>query len=148
MNTLKTLENRIRGWFPADFKPVQAKESRRPNSFRFDRANTGLVLIFALSVFSTVTQLEIGNDIYLVYAWFACIAGLGFMFNILAAKDIRLNMKLMLAAWFLVLSLGGAMVNVYLFLASAVFLTRVFSLAMFVLFHVQSYLSSRQNAKH
>jgi hypothetical protein len=93
MNTLKALQNRINGWFPADFKPVQAKETRRTSNFRFDRANTGLVLIFALSVFSTLTQFQLGNDIYLVYAWFACIAGLGLMLSILAAREIRLNMK-------------------------------------------------------
>jgi hypothetical protein len=136
MTEIKENLKKLRGWFPADFKPVQAKESRQRSIFRLDRTNIGFISALAISIFMSVNHFLLGDAIYALFVWFACIVGFSLLLNFLAAKDAQLNTKLMLVAWFIVLSLGGTLVNVYLFLVPTSFFTQVFSLTLFAIFHV------------
>ncbi len=136
MNVFKALQNRIRGWLPTDFKPVQAKQTGRRSSFRLDRTNVGLLSVFTISLINAATQFLYGNAVYSLFIWFGCIVGFSLLLNIASARDMQLNIKLMLAAWFLVLSLGGVLVNVYLFYVPASLFTRVFAISVFVIVHV------------
>jgi hypothetical protein len=131
-----SLWNRIRGWLPTDFKPLQAKQTGRRSSFRLDRTNVGLLTVFTVSLLNAATQFLYDNAVCSLFIWFSCIVGFSLLLNILATKNVQVNIKLMLTAWFTVLSMGGVVVNVYLFSVPASFLTRVFSVTLFAVVHV------------
>ncbi|XHH10403.1 MAG: hypothetical protein ACFCUE_07180 [Candidatus Bathyarchaeia archaeon] len=135
MKAKHRLGSRVRGWFPVDFKPSQAKENSHPN-FKMDRTTTGLVLVLVTSVIMTVTQFQRSNALFALFSWFICVVGLGLLLNVLTALNFRLNMKFMLAAWFAVLSVGGAFVNIYLFSVPVAGITRVFSVSVLAVLHV------------
>ena len=135
--TLKSyLENRIRGWLPTEFKSLQVEEKKHRNIFRLDRASVGIVIALAVSMLSAVSQFLGGNAIFVLFLWFACVVGFGLVLNVLASRNTQMSMKLLLGAWFLVLSLGGALVNVYLFTVPAGLLVRTFSAVVFIAVHV------------
>lgn len=132
----KHLENRIRGWLPTEFKSLRVEEKKHRNIFRLDRANVGIVIALAVSILSAISQFLGGNAIFVLFLWFACVVGFSLLLNVLTSRNTRLSMKLLLGAWFLVLSLGGALVNVYLFTVPAGLLVRIFSVVVFVAVHV------------
>ena len=136
MTIKKSLDNRIRGWLPTEFKALQAQKKKHRTSFRLGRTNVGIVLALAVSILSAISQFSAGNAIFVLFLWFTCVVGFSLVLNVLASRNTRLSMKLLLGAWFLVLSLGGALVNVYLFTVPAGSLVRTFSAVVFIAVHV------------
>ncbi len=136
MTIKKSLENRIRGWLPTEFKSLQVEKKKHRNIFHLDRANIGIVIALAVSIFSAISQFLGGNAISVLFLWFASVVGFSLVLNILTTRDTRLSMKLLLGAWFLVLSLGGALVNIYIFTVPASLLVRTFSAVVLIAVHV------------
>ncbi|MCW4025507.1 MAG: hypothetical protein NWF01_10820 [Candidatus Bathyarchaeota archaeon] len=102
----------------------------RPVKSKFPR---GGIVIFTLFTIISVCYLFEGNVLGFAFLWFSCILGVSALLDILVSFDREFNIKLSMGLLVAVISLGGILVNVYVFSVPANFYVRIFSVIMLVL---------------
>jgi uncharacterized membrane protein YesL len=128
-----SIEQRIRGWFPTD-----------PNLSSFPAKNIviktklpkGGLLFCSLFMLISISYFLEGNATGAPFLWISCILGVSLALDILVSRGKELNMKLVMGLILTVISLGGVLVNLYVFSVPSSFLTRALSLLTLALVHV------------
>lgn len=135
MSTIKSLENRIRGWLPKEpiLRSFPTSARRKNESSRKIRLPIVMVLFLSLFMFISVAQFFEGNATGALFLWFSCILGLSLALNVLVSRGKDLNEKIVAGLWLVVTILGGALANLYVFSMPTSFVARVFSLLVLVI---------------
>jgi hypothetical protein len=74
-----------------------------------------------------------GNVLGFTFLWFSCILGVSALLDFLVSRGKEVNVKVSIGLLIGVISLGGVLVNLYMFSAPVNLYIRIFSVLMFVL---------------
>ena len=135
MSIKKCLENRIRGWFPTD-PNLSSSPALGATKINKSKLPKGGILLCSLFMFISVSYFLEGNATGAPFLWFSCILGVSLALNILVSQGKELNVKLVMGITLTVISLGGVLVNLYVFSVPSSFLTRTLSFLTLALVHV------------
>ncbi len=97
--------------------------------------------MFGVLAIITVLQFLEGNVMAALFLWFACIVGVSSALDLIGSAGKAFNEKLAATLMFAVVSLGGVLVNLYIFYATSNFALRVFSLTLLCLVSVPMMLA-------
>jgi hypothetical protein len=105
----------------------------KPLKSKFPR---GVLLIFVLFMIISVGYIFDGNVLGVIFFWFSCILGISAMLDILVSREKEFNVKLSMGMLVAIISLGGLLVTLYVFLVPAGFYVQIFSVIMLALTNV------------
>lgn len=135
MTLKKDLENRVRGWIPKEhdlprfhIAIAPTKKIKSNYKLKFPFVGALMLIFFALMAFS---YLLAGNAVGAVFIWFSCILGFSVGSDIMVQRCKELNEQFMMGLLLGVVTLGGLIVNLYVFSTPTSTITR--GLALFML---------------
>jgi drug/metabolite transporter (DMT)-like permease len=145
MNLKNLLQNRLRGWLPKEpnlpsHPTATTPQTKLSHKINLPKSEVPKMLVWSLMVFGlvmgSVGYFRGGNAFGAFLLWSACVIGVSLARNVSVLQGKEWSPKLAMAVLLVVVSLGGVLVNVYVFSVPSSLFVKAFSLLMMLVVNV------------